>query len=321
MPILGSRAAGAASAFGLTSGGIALEVDYLLVAGGGAGAQGFNGGGGAGGYRSSFPDGTKTLLVAPVTNITVGSGGAAPPAGQNQAPSTVGENSDIGGTIQSSGGGTGGSWQSAEYPVRLDQNISGGSGGGSNQGVGGGAPDGNLGGQGNKGGYTPVEGYPGGSSGSNYSSSGGGGASAAGQPAGPGPSGQGGNGGNGDSNAITGSVVFYAGGGGGSVRYAGVPFGAGGSGGGGQSANSDTPTGALGTPGTDGLGGGGGGSFYSNSGPVPGSNGGSGRVVIRIPAATAPATVAVAPGTNTLTTDGPTGDKICNFTVDGTLSL
>ena len=35
MPILGSRGAGAASAFGFTSGGLALDVDYLLVAGGG----------------------------------------------------------------------------------------------------------------------------------------------------------------------------------------------------------------------------------------------------------------------------------------------
>ena len=158
MPILGSRGAAAASAFGFTSGGIALEVDYLLVAGGGAGAQGFNGGGGGGGMRTSFPGGTKTLLVAPVTNITAGTGGAAPPAGTNQQPAQVGENSDIGGTIQSSGGGTGGSWQSASYPNRLNQNISGGSGGGSNQGVGGGAPGGNLGGAGNKGGYSPSEG-------------------------------------------------------------------------------------------------------------------------------------------------------------------
>lgn len=320
MPILGSRAAGAASAFGFSSGGIALEVDYLLVAGGGAGAQGFNGGGGAGGYRTSFPGGTKTLLVAPVTNITVGSGGAAPPSGQNQAPTTVGEDSDIGGTIQSSGGGTGGSWQSAEYPDRLDQNISGGSGGGSNQGVGGGLPDGNLGGAGNKGGYTPVEGYNGGASGSAYSASGGGGASEVGQNGGPGTHGKAGDGGDGLSNSITGSAVTYAGGGGGSPRYAGVTVGTGGAGGGGSGRNTDGPTSAIGDPGTDGLGGGGGGSYYSNSGPVPGTNGGSGIVVVRIPAATAPATVAVAPGTNTLATS-PGGDKICTFTVDGTLTL
>ena len=44
-------------------------------------------------------------------------------------------------------------------------------------------------------------------------------------------------------------------------------------------------------------------------------------MVVRIPAATAPAGVSVAPGTNTLATDTPTGDKICTFTVDGTLSL
>ena len=94
----------------------------------------------------------------------------------------------------------------------------------------------------------------------------------------------------------------------------------GGSGGGGSGKNSDGPTSAIGTPGSDGLGGGGGGSFYSNSGPVPGSNGGSGIVVVRIPAATAPGTLSVAPGTNSLATH-PSGDKICTFTVDGTLSL
>ena len=317
MPILGSRAAGAASAFGLTSGGIALEVDYLLVAGGGAGAQGFNGGGGGGGYRTSFPGGTKTLLVAATTDITVGSGGALPPSGSNGQPAQVGEDSDIGGTIQSSGSGTGGRLDPATYPDVLDDPMSGGSGGGTSAGV---SPN-PTGGSGNKGGYTPVEGYDGGASGSNFSASGGGGASEVGQPAGGGTHGKAGDGGDGLSNSITGSAVTYAGGGGSSPRYAGLTIGVGGAGGGGNGANSDGPTSALGTPGTDGLGGGGGGSFYSNQGPVPGSNGGSGIVVVRIPAATAPATVAVAPGTNTLTTDGPTGDKICTFTVDGTLSL
>ena len=67
--------------------------------------------------------------------------------------------------------------------------------------------------------------------------------------------------------------------------------------------------------------GGGGGAGYQPGGNAPGGAGGSGRVVIRIPAANAPGTLAVAPGTNSLTTDSPTGDKIANFTVDGTLTL
>jgi hypothetical protein len=318
MPILSSRGAGAASAFGLGANtGVALEVDYLIVAGGGAGSQGFAGGGGAGGYRTSFPGGTKITLVEPVTTITVGSGGAAPPAGTNGLPANHGEVSDIGALIETTGGGSGYFLEPATYPDVDDDPMSGGSGAGTGAGVGQGP--GNVGGNGNVGGYTPVEGYNGGASFGNYSASGGGGASVAGSNAGPGPSGPAGPGGNGLANSITGSSVTYAGGGGGSPRYAGLPVGSGGSGGGGAGNNGpDAP--ALGVPGTDELGGGGGGSFYSNSGPVAGSSGGSGVVVIRIPAATAPGTLSASPGTNTVTTL-PSGDKVARFTVDGTLTL
>ena len=98
MPILGSRGAGAASAFGLTSGGgIALDVDYLLIAGGGAGGTTPGGGGGGGGFRTSFPGGTKITLTESETTITVGTGGTGV-----QGPTSIaqrGENSDIGGII------------------------------------------------------------------------------------------------------------------------------------------------------------------------------------------------------------------------------
>jgi hypothetical protein len=69
MPILGSRGAGSASAFGLTAGvGVPYDVDFLVIAGGGAGGYGdFNvtgeyggGGAGAGGYRNSY---STELLV------------------------------------------------------------------------------------------------------------------------------------------------------------------------------------------------------------------------------------------------------------------
>ena len=137
MPILGSRGAAAASAFGLGGNtAIALEVDYLIVAGGGAGSQGFAGGGGAGGYRTSFPGGTKITLVEPVTNITVGSGGAAPPAGTNGQPANHGEVSDIGGLIETTGGGSSYELDPATYPNVNTDPMSGGSGAGTGAGVG-----------------------------------------------------------------------------------------------------------------------------------------------------------------------------------------
>ena len=74
--------------------------------------------------------------------------------------------------------------------------------------------------------------------------------------------------------------------------------------------------------GTANTGGGGGGT-----GEVPktiaGGDGGSGTIILRIPAANAPASLAAAPGTNTITTlPAPAGScKIATFTVSGTLSL
>ena len=126
-----------------------------------------------------------------------------------------------------------------------------------------------------------------------------------------------GNGGSGAATSITGSSQTHAGGGGGG-GYQSAPGGSGGSGGGGNGTNPQSGTGQAGGAGD---GGGGGGAGYQPGGNAPGGAGGSGRVVIRIPAANAPGTLAVAPGTNSLTTDSPTGDKIANFTVDGTLTL
>ena len=50
-------------------------------------------------------------------------------------------------------------------------------------------------------------------------------------------------------------------------------------------------------------------------------NGGSGIIIVRFPATTAPSSLAVAPGANSLATDSPSGDKIATFTVSGTLTV
>ena len=65
MPLLGTRAAGAAKGFGITSGQPKpYAASYLVVAGGGGGSGGSSfmlggGGGGAGGYRNSYASETS----------------------------------------------------------------------------------------------------------------------------------------------------------------------------------------------------------------------------------------------------------------------
>ena len=133
---------------------------------------------------------------------------------------------------------------------------------------------------------------------------------------------QGSPGGNGTANSITAAAVTRAGGGGGGA-WPGTPSpgrGCGGTGGGGAGGAVDQGVGANGT---DGLGGGSGGGTYGPpcGGGQPGGVGGTGTIIIRIPSADAPAALAVSPGTNTIATDAPTGDKICTFTVDGILTV
>ena len=83
MPILGSFGAGSARGLGLTSGGRGpYTMEYLVVAGGGAGGSApggcGQGGGGAGGFRTD-----STEIDPDVTyTITVGSGGP----GANRSP-------------------------------------------------------------------------------------------------------------------------------------------------------------------------------------------------------------------------------------------
>ena len=65
MPILGSRGAGSAKGFGITSGvAKTYAASYLVIAGGGGGSGGSSfmlggGGGGAGGYRNSYASETS----------------------------------------------------------------------------------------------------------------------------------------------------------------------------------------------------------------------------------------------------------------------
>jgi hypothetical protein len=230
-------------------------VEYLVVAGGGAGSCRVGSGGGAGGLLQG---------IVPVTNgtsytITVGAGatGAGWPS---QAPS--GSNS-VFGSIAAIGGGGGGAGG-----IGTGTANSGGSGGGgasstisSNNGGQGTFGQGNAGGVGSLG---------------NIVQGGGGGAGTVGLNAIVSAT-IGGNGGAGIASAISGTVTAYAGGGGGGANSG--TAGVGGVGGGASGTNNDNvPTGA-----TANTGGGGGGSGYGSSGFQNGGSGGSGIVIISYP--------------------------------------
>jgi len=247
-----------------------LELDYLVVAGGGSGGTsgGRGGGGGAGGYRTSYNDGTVPAFIFETSIdyiVTVGAGGAA--VSTNETDGNNGQNSTFA-TITATGGGGGGGYSRA--------GKSGGSGGGGSWSINA------AGGSGNAGSYTPVEGYDGGTGGDgNYGAGGGGGASEIGAD---GSSTDGGNGGDGLSNTIlnstnaatasvgevSGSDIYYAGGGGGGATGTGGTGGLGGS--------SDGTSGAASANATANTGGGSGGAGASGTG-----SGGSGVVILRYP--------------------------------------
>jgi len=316
MPLNSTRGAGSAKGFGFTAAGITpVDFDYLVVAGGGGGFSGLGGGGGAGGFRTSFPGGTKTTINQKITTITVGAGGASSPQPSPGAAFIAGhgENSSIGSNIISAGGGVMNTAQAYGPPGASPDNASvrdGGSGAGQSH------QQTDYTGLGNVPPVSPSQGNPGGPGGGSFGSSGGGGAGGAGvngEGSSPNPSNSG-PGGPGVSNSISGSPVTYAGGGGGGgyVQSAG----SGGPGGGGAGGPYNGGNVSNGTAGTANTGGGGG-------APGPGGNtdqaGGSGIIFLRVPTANAPVSLAVSPGTNTITTDG--SDKVLTFTVSGTLTI
>jgi hypothetical protein len=285
---------------GINEGTDALEpnqysIDFLVVAGGGAGGAWVAGGGGAGGYRTS----TQTVNPGTAITITVGDGGAGGSyPGANKGGS--GSNSSISGsgltTITSAGGGGGGSYPS---PQSAADGVSGGSGGGAGSG---GTNTGTTGtaGSGNTPSTAPSQGNNGGiGSTVNFAGGGGGGAGGTGNNA---PSGEtGGAGGAGTASSITGSSVTRAGGGGGAGNTTG---GAGGTGGGGAGASSGPATGTAGIVNT---GGGSGGARDSAS-----LSGGKGVVILSMPLAKFSGTTT---GSPTESDDGTT--KVLIFNGDG----
>ena len=301
--------------FGSGSGGGPIEMDYLLIGSGGGGNPWPGGGGGAGGYRTSFPGGTK-LAVADGATITINAG-APGPAGVRGGVTSVD-------TFEAAGGGSGNGPGAGDPPLSPGpiwfQDGGSGGGGGHNQNSQMRVPAvpapwwglGNL--PASTGDLNPVQGFNGMApkdtpSGPAPAGSGGGGAGAPGNrmPGAP----QGGSGGAGATNSINGTPTTRGGGGGGGVYANPATGGAGGPGGGG--AGGPRPNG--GSPGGANQGGGGGGG----SDPAQaGGTGGTGVVFLRVPAADAPATLSVTPGTNSVATLGP-GDKVCTFTVSGTV--
>ena len=235
-------------------------LDYLVIAGGGGGAQNYSAGGGAGGYRESAGTSSGSYSRSPLGAcvaalpatftsypIVVGSGGSGYTCGPTSgSPSTFS-------TITSTGGGRAGG-NSSPVPIYF-QGQPGGSGGGSRGGL--------SGGTGNTPPVSPPQGNNGGGSDACTTAGGGGGATAAGTG---GTSSSGGNGGAGATSSITGSPVTRAGGGAGKGN---APAGNPGPGGGG----------AVGSPGgAGGVNTGGGGGAASGG---CGGTGGSGVVIIR----------------------------------------
>ncbi len=262
-----------------------LTVDYLVVAGGGAGVNnggnGGVGGGGAGGYLTNHGGTSLTLATATPYSVTVGAGGV----GNVSAGSETNGSNSIFHTITSIGGGKGGQG--------TQQGFTGGSGGGSGRNY---TSAGGLGtaGQGNDGGAGGTL-----QSGSTGSGGGGGGAGSQGSN-GVSPN-NGGNGGSGLENQITGATgVFYAGGGGGGSSQGTAGTGGSSIGGAGSVGSSNATDGSTNT----GSGGGGcGGNAF-------GGNGGSGVVIIRYPNTK---TVTIGSGlTGSTATDG--SDKVTTFT-------
>ena len=251
-------------------------LSYVVAAGGGGGGRNAGGGGGGGGFRefkgpadtytasplNGNPGGTEIVATATAFPVVVGGGGA----GGDSSDAVQGSTSTFS-TVSSAGGGRAGS--------RSSLTASGGSGGSG----GGAAGDNTSAGSGNTPPTTPAQGTNGGASAPGATGAGGGGATVVGTTVSP--TQPGGAGGAGATTSITGSPIMYAAGGGGGGYPPNPGPQVGGAGGGsGGGCGADTPSGGDNVNGTANKATGGGGG--SNQAPHhPGSNGGSGVVIIR----------------------------------------
>lgn len=245
--------------FVVTSLGTSNTVEYLVVAGGGAGASGFTnsnaiGGGGAGGFKTN-PSG---VIAIQTYSVVIGSGGSST-AVNPSLRGTNGNDSSFGSISTSTGGGAGGIFNNT-YKNGANGGSGGGGGSYSIEGTGGTG----LLGQGYDGGIGVATGQP-------YNGGGGGGAGAIGGSVTPGLGNSPGTGGVGLASSISGTSTFYSGGGGGGSN--GNSVGGNGGGGGGRMA----VQGIAGTVNTGGGGGAGGCQIPSTAG----GNGGSGIVIIK----------------------------------------
>jgi len=256
-------------------------IEYLCIAGGGAGGRGMGGGGGAGGHLTNL-GGTKVFVqVGSSYTITVGAGGASHGSGgtgSNGSDSVLSGNNV--GIITAFGGGGGGSFGNSGS----DGGSGGGSGVNNSTSVGGGTS-----GQGNSGGLGEGGGQP-------YSAGGGGGAGESGDA---GTNSSAGDGGDGLVNTIAGASTTRAGGGGGSTYgTGGHPAGSGGAGGGGNGHQG--PSAAVAQAGTTNTGGGGGGTPFASAAA---GAGGSGVVIVRMATSNFSSTTSGSPTTSTVGSD------------------
>jgi len=277
---------------------LAITTEFLVIAGGGSGATSIGGGGGAGGMR----EGSLQMSKSSLYDISIGAGGASPGLSASyNLRGNKGGNSRFA-SIYATGGGGGGQHTTSNTGTGGYTDLQGGSGGGGARhtpggGGGAGGPGGNAtggsqifqyGGYGNEGGYSPVEGYPGGYGIESYGS---------GHNCG--------DGGVGRQSSITGVATYYAGGGGGGGYQSSNGGGAGGLGGGGRGRDGQSGDNATG------HGSGGGGAGYP--GTVNGGAGSGGLVVLAYPISD-PALTISGGLTYTLDTTTRSGYRVYKFT-------
>ena len=262
--------------FALT--GTGGNVEYMIVAGGGAGgSNSYNfegsGGGGAGGFRTG-------IVYCRAGNYTT-SVGAGGPYYNNGTPSYISGPGSFA-TIESAGGGKGGGNGPSAFDIDYLTTSGGSGGGGSSQND----STYRTGKSGNSPPVSPPQGNPGGNGSTpTAAGGGGGGASSDGNPGSPGTfQSDGGNGRSAFDDTTTiptgygtpgpGAGRYFAGGGGGGSYPSANNLGDGGYGGGGSGGK----PGYAATNGTGGTGGGGGGVPSS----TVGKNGGSGIIIVRV---------------------------------------